>query len=356
MKALFIASDLNRLGGIQNYNKGLLKAFREYKTKILVAEIRNSNVFSKTLLLLNIFFKYIFLRPDFVFCSHINFSPIGFFYKKLFGKDFIVFTHGIEAWSIKNNLRIKSLKAARFVITVSNFTKDKLVQENPELKEKIFLLPDFVDENEFVIKEDKKENLLRKYNLPEGSQIVLTVSRLAASEKYKGYDEIIRVLPKIIKEVPEVKYVLVGEGDDAERVRQLTKEYHLNDRVVLTGRVSDSELLDYFNLCDVFAMPSKGEGFGIVFLNALACGKPVVAGNKDASREPLLNGELGILVDPENKDEIAAAIINILKKKTDKKFFDSQFLRKRVLEVYGFDKFKERVRILLNELQRQNLL
>jgi glycosyltransferase involved in cell wall biosynthesis len=94
-------------------------------------------------------------------------------------------------------------------------------------------------------------------------------------------------------------------------------------------------------------MPSKGEGFGIVFLEALACGKPVIAGNKDGSRDALLDGELGILVDPDNIDEIAETIVKVLKKDVPEKLLDGKYLRKRVLEVYGFDKFKERVRDLL---------
>ena len=177
------------------------------------------------------------------------------------------------------------------------------------------------------------------------------MARLASSEKYKGYDEIIRALPKIVSEVPDVAYVIVGEGDDSARISRLVRELGLGERVALTGRVSDAELLDYFNLCDVFAMPSLGEGFGIVFLNALACGKPVVAGDKDASREAVLNGELGILVDPQSEPEIIRAIESVLSGRADKRFFDGRFLRDKVLGVFGFDKFKEWVRILLNELQ-----
>ncbi len=113
---------------------------------------------------------------------------------------------------------------------------------------------------------------------------------------------------------------------------------------------SDEEKTDFFSICDVFAMPSKGEGFGIVFLEALACGKPVVAGNKDASSEPLLNGELGLLVDPDNKEEIMKAIIGILKKEVPEKILDGKFLRRKTIESFGFEKFKEKVKNLIYEL------
>jgi glycosyltransferase involved in cell wall biosynthesis len=99
-------------------------------------------------------------------------------------------------------------------------------------------------------------------------------------------------------------------------------------------------------------MPSKGEGFGFVFIEALACGKPVIAGNSDGSRDALLDGELGILVNPENTKEITESIIKVLKKETSNKLLDGQYLRKRVLKVYGFDKFKERAKNLLYELSR----
>jgi len=92
-------------------------------------------------------------------------------------------------------------------------------------------------------------------------------------------------------------------------------------------------------------MPSKKEGFGIVFLEALACGKPVIAGNKDGSVDAVLNGELGILVNPDDEDDIAKELIKVLKNDVSKKLINSEYLRTKVLEHYGIDRFIEKVKI-----------
>src|SRR5207248_1608633 len=115
---------------------------------------------------------------------------------------------------------------------------------------------------------------------------------------------ILRALPAIRREIPDVRYVLVGEGEDRARIETLVRELNLFGVVILAGGVSPRELADYYNLCDVFAMPSKGEGFGIVYLEALACGKPVLAGNGDGSSEPLQNGKVGLLLDADDVDQI----------------------------------------------------
>jgi glycosyltransferase involved in cell wall biosynthesis len=159
-------------------------------------------------------------------------------------------------------------------------------------------------------------------------------------------------LPEVLKAVPNAVYILGGAGDDLPRVKSMVKEKSLEEKVILTGFIPDEELVDYYNLCDVFVMPSKGEGFGIVFIEALACGKPVIAGNQDGSRDAVLDGECGILVNPDKLEEIAESIIKVFKKEVSGKILDGRYLRKRVLEAYGFDRFKEKVKNLLYVLSR----
>ena len=113
---------------------------------------------------------------------------------------------------------------------------------------------------------------------------------------------------------PDTRYLLVGTGPDLLRIEKLAAEQGVQDAVVLAGFVPDEELCEHYNLCDLFAMPSKAEGFGIVYLEALACGKLVLAGNKDGSRDALNDGELGLLVDPDDTDEIAAESIRVLRR------------------------------------------
>ena len=114
--------------------------------------------------------------------------------------------------------------------------------------------------------------------------------------------------------------------------------------VVFAGFVPDEELSEHYNLCDLFAMPSKAEGFGIVYLEALACGKPVLAGNKDGSRDALNDGELGLLVDPDNTAEIASETIRVLRRQhPHPNLFHPELLCQRVTELFGFETFKRKV-------------
>jgi len=141
-----------------------------------------------------------------------------------------------------------------------------------------------------------------------------------------------------------------GSGDDVERIKDLIRNHHLEGKVILAGYIPDEEVVDYYNLCDVFVMPSKGEGFGIVFLEALACGKPVIAGNKDGSIDAALGGDVGILIDPDNLSAIKQAIINILKRNCAPRLLDKEYLRNRILNEFGCGKFKERLRTVLSKI------
>ena len=108
----------------------------------------------------------------------------------------------------------------------------------------------------------------------------MTVSRLASSERYKGHDRVIRSLPRVLLKHPETIYLIVGDGDDRPRLEALASEFGVRDKVRFAGLVAGEELPDYFRLADVFVMPSTGEGFGIVFLEAMACGIDVIGGNQ----------------------------------------------------------------------------
>jgi glycosyltransferase involved in cell wall biosynthesis len=156
-------------------------------------------------------------------------------------------------------------------------------------------------------------------------------------------------MPKIRQCIPNVRYILVGKGDDLGRVQKLIVELELQDCVTLAGFVPDRQLCDYYNLCDVFAMPSKGEGFGIVYLEALACGKPVLAGNQDGSVDALRHGELGALVNPDECDEISETLIKILQGTYPNQLvYQPNDLRNKVIQYFGFQRFQENVANYLN--------
>ena len=152
-----------------------------------------------------------------------------------------------------------------------------------------------------------------------GRPTLLTVSRIVKANRYKGHDVVLRALPEVIRAVPNVAYVIAGDGDDVDYLRRLASECGVHNNVMFAGRVSDDELPLLYNACDAFIMCSRedrtqrgilAEGFGIALLEASACGKPVIAGRSGGMADAVQDGVTGLLVNPVNIAEVAAAMIN----------------------------------------------
>ena len=287
-------------------------------------------------------------RPDFIITAHVNFAPVAYWLQKLFRIPYVAVGHGVEVWEIRSRPVRSALQAANRLIAVSHFTRERMASTLGVEEKRIILLPNTFDPEQFY-PERKPHFLLKRYGLAAGQPIILTIARLASAERYKGYDQILRALPSIRQQHPDVHYVLGGRGPDRPRVEKLMRELDLTANVTLAGYVPDYELRNHYNLCDVFAMPSKGEGFGIVFLEALGCGKPVLAGNKDGSVDAVLNGELGALVDPDNVSDIASSLGNIINDSREPgRDGANEKLRSRVMAAYGYDHFRETLAAVLH--------
>jgi glycosyltransferase involved in cell wall biosynthesis len=286
-------------------------------------------------------------RPGLIVSTHLNFGPLAMLARQSFGAPYILVAHGIDAWGITSASRKRALLKADLTLAVSNYTRDRLIQEVGLDPDRVKILPNTFAADRFAIA-PKPPRLLRKYGLRPDTPVILTVCRLADTECYKGYDQIIKAMPEIVRAVPEARYLLVGKGPDRPRIERLIAEAGVQDAVILAGFVPDEELAEHYNLCDIFAMPSRAEGFGIVYLEALACGKTVLAGNKDGSRDALGGGELGLLVDPDDTAEIAAEIIRVLRREHwRQEIFNPELLRRRVIELFGFEAFKRAVADIL---------
>lgn len=279
-------------------------------------------------------------RPDLIISTHLNFGPLAHLLHRLFQRPYWLIAHGIDAWNIIDPGRCKALKQADRILTVSHYTRERLVKEQNLDPNKVLVLPNTFDHERFKLAV-KPTNLLRKYCLRDDQPIILTAARLSKAEKYKGYDKILMALPEICKTIPNVHYILVGKGDDRSRVKTLVERLGLEEHVTFAGYVPDDELAAYYQLCDVFAMPSKGEGFGIVYLEALACGKPTLGGNQDGALDALCHGKLGALVNPDDIDAIARTLIQILQGTyPNTLMYQPELLRQKVIEIYGFEQFK----------------
>jgi glycosyltransferase involved in cell wall biosynthesis len=136
----------------------------------------------------------------------------------------------------------------------------------------------------------------------------------------------------------------------------MVDELGLGGCVTLTGFIPDEELTAHYQLCDVFAMPSKGEGFGIVYLEALACGKPTLGGNQDGALDALCRGELGALVDPDDVQAIAHTLVEILQGTyPNPLIYQPEQLRQRVIDIYGFERFKRTLKGYLDDFMETGI-
>ncbi len=280
-------------------------------------------------------------RPNLVISTHLNYTPVAALLKRLTHVPFWAIAHGIEAWDIQKPSLRKALHHADLILAVSSYTRDRLLKEQNLRPDQVVVLPNTVDGDRFQVA-PKPAYLLERYNLQPNQPIILTVNRLVANEPYRGYDKVLEALPQIRQVLPDVHYIIAGKGDDRPRLEQFIAQHNLQDCVTLAGFVPDEELCNYYNLCDVFAMPSKLEGFGIVYLEALACGKPALGGNQDGAIDALCQGKFGALIDPDSVDEIAQALIGILQKTySNPLLYQPQQLRASVIETYGRESFRK---------------
>lgn len=233
------------------------------------------------------------------------------------------------------------------IFSVSRYTKDVIIRLNGFPEERISVLNNCLDPFlEKPIKKEKEEYLLKRYQLKRDDLILMTLTRLAARERYKGYDMVIESLKKLSISHPRIKYLIVGRYDDEEKERldKIIAGAGLQQQVIFAGFVPDIELADHFNLADIYIMPSEKEGFGIVFIEAMYYHKPVIAGNKDGSVDALLNGRLGTLVNPESLDEVTAAITKMIC--SSEKYLPDE---KLLMENFSFPVYKEKWKELLME-------
>lgn len=217
---------------------------------------------------------------------------------------------------------------------VSNYTA-ALLRENGVSANKIQVVINGTDPEQF--KPLKTNGIKQKLGL-NGKKIILTLTRLVSR---KGIDTVIKAMPAVLRKMPEVHYVIAGEGEDEEKLKKLVDHYNLNDSVTFIGRVGYGELTNVYNMCDVFVMPSKTippdvEGFGIVFLEANACVRPVIGSNSGGIPDAIINQKTGLIVNEQDVKELSEALLDLLTN-PEKALLLGKNGRKRVLHEANWD-------------------
>jgi phosphatidyl-myo-inositol dimannoside synthase len=249
-------------------------------------------------------------KPDLVICGHLNLLPAAWLLARFRGARLALIIHGVEAWKGRGWLYRFMLRSVDCTVAVSRYTAGRFSAWSKVSHGKVFILPNCVDLNLFT-PESRNLNLAERYDVQD-NKVIITVGRLALQERYKGFDEVIDAMPELLRRFPTLKYMIVGDGGDRKRLEGKAESLGLSEKVIFTGRILEHEKVSHYSLADAFVMPSYGEGFGIVFLEAVACGVPVIGGKADGSREALLDGRLGKLVDPKVPGELIEAVSAVL--------------------------------------------
>lgn len=348
-------------GGIALYNRNFIKAISSYPnmSKVLVLprkiyykseempsnvqnEIRSSKgkisfIFS----VLNLCLRK--KNIDVIFCTHINLFPLAKLLSYFHKCEVHLLIYGRDAWT-KTTYRLTNFLVTKVnsFISMRHYTARKFMCWANLSEKEYYHLPNCIDLEKFSINSDK--SLKKRYNL-EGKKVILSAGRLDEDDPRKGFDEIIEVLGDIKKKINNVKYVIIGDGLDKERLIKKAKKYNVIEDIVFTGYVSEVEKLDYFNLGDVFAMPGSNKGFDnypfrFVFLEALACGLKVI-GSKLTDEWEINDPDSSIIiqVDPHNKEEIIESIVECLK-------LDEKHINER-LSNFDYKKFEKKVHMIV---------
>ncbi|MBX9782848.1 MAG: glycosyltransferase family 4 protein [Chitinophagaceae bacterium] len=345
-------------GGIEKFNRAFVKVLLQLQSPLLMdvyaagmydrvtdpkyAGKKNFHPFYGNRIKFVFKHFFLFFKTDELILGHLNLAILGRLFKMLFPqKKLTVICHGIEVFNTITAIQKKALQSADVILAVSHFTKLQLVNRQGVDEKKITVFPNTIDPYFQMPQQfEKPAYLLKRYRISAGEKVLFTLTRLNSEEGYKGYDKILHILPALVKKGIQFKYILAGKADahEKEKVQQLIQQLDLGAYVLMPGYIKDEEITDHYLLADVFVMPSKGEGFGIVYLEAMACGLPVIAGNKDGSTEALQFGELGTLVDPDDESELYEAIKTVLQEpKTPEE------LQQKMLSFFSFERYTERL-------------
>jgi phosphatidylinositol alpha-1,6-mannosyltransferase len=228
-----------------------------------------------------------------VFCGHNYMAPLAALIARLKGAKLVMQAHGIEAWSRPPRLQRAAVEAADLVLCVSRYSRAAVLGWATVAPERVLVVPNTVGE---AFTPGESSSLRKELGL-EGKRVLLTVGRMDTRERYKGQDRVIAALPTLVTKGHDVGYVVVGEGDDVARLKGLAVEAGVEDRVIFLGAVFSERLVEAYRMADLFVMPSTGEGFGIAFLEAMACGTPALGLAAAGAKDALADGELGVAVE-----------------------------------------------------------
>jgi phosphatidylinositol alpha-1,6-mannosyltransferase len=272
------------------------------------------------------------LRSDRIICGHVAQLPLAWAVSILKPHiPYFLVAHGIEVWRPFTFFELRALHGARCVWCVSDYTRRQVMKYSGITEDRTAVLPNALDP--YLEPPQPVPD-------PNGPPIILTISRLTTTDSYKGIDHLISAMPAVRSQVPGARLRIVGRGDSLPSLQALSRRLNVSDAVDFPGFRTDSELREEFAACRLFALPSRKEGFGLVYLEAMAHGRPCLGARSGGVPEVISNGT-GELVEYGDVPGIAAAIIAAVRREWRK---EELFER---AQVFSFPRFKERLAALV---------
>ena len=270
---------------------------------------------------------------DRVICGHLGQLIVAWLARCLHPRlEYYLVAHGIEVWRPYTRLEKLALRGARRILCVSDFTRREMQQRIALPESRFVVVPNALD--------PLFDQVLADGAPGSGAPVILTVARLDARERYKGVDHLIEAMPAVRQTVPAARLHIVGSGSDLPRLKELAARLGVTGTVEFAGVVDDEHLRAAYRDCALFALPSSGEGFGIVFLEAMAHGKPCLGARAGAVPE-ILDGTSGALVDPGDIRQIATQLVWALQHQWNPKQIKARAAQ------FGYPVFREQLQRVL---------
>ena len=270
--------------------------------------------------------------------SHLNLARAQHVIPERLWKPYDVFLHGIEAWNGVTPAEHRMLRGARAVIANSAFTATRVMARHPELGP-VHVCPLALEAEPPAVAGDPE--------LQVGPHAVLVVGRMSASERYKGHDQLLAAWPRVRAAIPDAELIVVGDGDDRARLQTEARATGAGESVRFRGFVTPDQLDGLYRRAALFALPSRGEGFGLVYLEAMARGVACIGSTHDAAGEVIDDGVTGCLVAQE-PGALADALVRLLSDAALRQRM-GEAGRTRVRACFSFERFSVRLTELLTD-------
>src|SRR5262245_49619814 len=282
-------------------------------------------------------------RPPWMLFSHIGLTRAQKGIPMALRRPYGVLLYGVEAWKRLSPSDRSMLRGASLRLGISAHTASRVMEANPEIGE-VTVCP--LALTTISTTPPAPEDHLPPSIADRSAQLVLMVGGLRGNQAYKGHDQVLQAWPAVVAAVPNARLVIVGEGDDRPRLERLAQESGAGDRITFTGFASDELLSACYERAALFVMPSRGEGFGLVYVEAMVHGVPCIGSIQDAAGDVIVNGTTGLLVDQDDIRAIGQAIVSLLQDPGRRKAM-GEAAKARVHEEFTTTAFRARLNTIL---------